>query len=748
MLDGAAARALPHTLPDHTPSPGIATPEKGEGWREPAADADAIEGHRVVDSAAEMPRYGDDRWQLDALGRKPGAAPVTIPFLFPNNHERPDEVAQTVRRVAYLLINRGIHPRSLSRPGAQAMRFMGPDSVRMLLGHLRDLLAWGEAQGLERLRDFTPGMIDQYRHEDQPKRPGVWAGGLRPQLTRIADLAPWLPEEDRLPVPSWADGFREPKALSGKAKGSRTEVIPEAMLDPLLAWCRCLIREAGPDIVAARAAVLDRLAQCRDGDDDEIRAWLTGFVEEYGALPRHPAAPKDGEILYPYLAYLSGFAVEALKRNVQWSEKARSRRPHARGWLVSEMPCPVAQPITGSGVDGRPWRDTIDWCDLMPYSTWSFLSAPLIKSVYVAAFVLIGCGTSARPQEIATLPLDCLEEVPPEEDGGIRAHYLHGFTWKNKSLKGEPKEWQAVEIVVDAVKLLQSLGRHQEVDEPWLFPSGGARQGYGDYSGACWTAESAPERFDVAIAYINSDRVQGRLAHPVRIEDPDDPEFRLRPRQLRRSFDIYTQRQPNGEFASMLTLGHAERGLGRSGYSDMSTVGPTYGMTPEQKAEHAEMLAEIDRSLVAGGGVSGPAVDRLLEVLEPFRARYEPKESRVKRLVKEHVEDHGEGRVFNNPRQFAMCLYDGQGKCQGGPEGPDLEGCDPGCDCLVRTDEDARAAEAEAQRFRAEASSPMVPFPRQVRLGQSAARHQAMADAHWAGRRVLPIAQINQGGGR
>ncbi|MFV0633365.1 hypothetical protein [Demequina sp.] len=694
-----------------------------------------------------MPRYGDERWQLDALGRQHGVSPVSIGFLFPKNHQRPDEVAQTVRRVAYLLINRGLHPASLQRPGAQAEPFMSPATLRKVLQALRDLLAWGEAQGLEHLRDFTPGMLDQYRHEDRPKRPDVWRIEMRRHLTRIADLAPWLPEEDRLPVPSWADGFREPRALSGKAKGSRTEVIPEKMLDPLLAWCRCLIREAGPDIVAARAEVLDRLGECRDGDNGEIRAWLEGFIEEHGALPRHRAARWENEILFAYLAYVSGFTMQALQRNV-YRGSTKQRKAHASEWPVAIIPCPVAQPITGSGVDGRPWCDAIDWCDLMPYSQWSHLSAPVIKSVYVAAYVLIGCGTSARPQEIGTLPLDCLKEVAPEEEGGIRAHYLHGRTWKNRAMDGDPKDWQAVEIVVDAVKLLQSLGQNQAVEEPWLFPASTATQGRGDYSGMCWSASAAEQRIDDVIAYINGDRVQGRLLHPVRIEDPDDPQRRLRPRQLRRSFDVYTQRRPGGEFASMLTLGHAERGLGRSGYSDMSAVGPTYGMSPERKADHAEMLAEIDRSLVAGGGVSGPAADRLLGVLEPFRATYEPKESRVKRLVEEHVEDHGEGRVFNNPRQFAMCLYDGQGKCQGGPEGPDLEGCVPGCDCLVRTDEDAKAAEAEAQRFRAEANSPMVPFPRQVRLGQSADRHQAMADAHWAGRRVLPIAQVNQGGGR
>jgi len=747
MLDSSRAATLLPVVHDGLPDPGIITVDDVDEWQDVPPGDPCILRKRIVDQDAVVPCYGDDRWNLNALGRKPGAETKSVRFISPDQRkqEHSEATLETSRRVAWLLINRGVHPVSLSRPLAQAKRFLDSDSIRGQVTVVRNLLAWGEANGLEHLRDFTVELLDQYRREDQAKRPGVWANGRRACITRIADLAPWLPEPDRLVVPSWANVAREPKAVSGAPKGSRTEVIPEAMLDPLLAWSVCLIREAGPDIVAALEAVDEKVRTGRDGGDDEINAWLDAFVERHGALPRAPQATWENEVLFRYLAYASGFTEQAVRRNVQ-TRSGRNGNRYAKRRPVSEMSCPVRQPITGAGVDGRPWCASIDWCDLMPYSTWSFLTSPLIRSVYAAAYVLIGCGTTARPQEVGTLPLDCLEELPSDEVGGVRGHILHGYTWKNKGVGGEPKDWHAVEILADAVKLLQALGSTQTAEKSRLFPAGGVAQGRGDFSGNCWDSHAGRKALDEMTAYINSERIQSRLANPVRIEDPDDPQRLLRPRQFRRSFDIYTQRQPDGEFASMLTLGHSERGLGRNGYSSSASAGVTYGMTPGQKEAHAETLMEVGQVILDGAGVSGPSADRLIEAsrqLEPFRARYEHKESSVKRLVKEHAEVFGENQVFNNPRQYSMCLYDpSRAKCQGTQDAPDRNGCDSGCDCHARTDREIGHLESEVGRLRVEASSPLVPLPMQVRLGQVADRHQAMLDEHRGTRRVLlPIVE-------
>jgi len=747
MLDSSRAATLLHVFHEELPNSGVFRVDKVDEWQDVPPGDPAIVPKRIVDHDAMVPRYGDDRWNLDSLGRKPGAEATSIGFVSPDqrNQEHSETTLETSRRITWLLINRGTHPVSLSRPMAQAKRFLDSASIRSQVAEVRHLLAWGEANGLEHLRDFTVELLDQYRQEDQAKRPGVWENGRRTGITRIADLAPWLPEQDRLVVPSWANVAREPKTASGQPKGSRTNVIPEAMLDPLLAWSVCLIREAGPDIVAALEAVDEKVRTGRDGGDDEINAWLDAFVERHGALPRAPQATWENEVLFRYLAYASGFTEQAVRRNVQ-IRSGRNGNRYAKCRPVSEMSCPVRQPITGAGVDGRPWCASIDWCDLMPYRTWSFLTSPLIRSVYAAAYVLIACGTTARPQEVGTLPLDCLEELPSDELGGIRGHILHGHTWKNKGVGGEPKDWQAVELLADAVKVLQSLGSTQTVEKPWLFPAPGVTNGQGDYSGNCWDPGLGRRALDEMIAYVNSERIQSRLAHPVRIEDPDDPQWLLRPRQFRRSFDVYTQRQPDGEFASMLTLGHAERGLGRNGYSSSASAGVTYGMTPEQKEAHAETLMEVGQAILDGAGVSGPGADRLIEAsrqLEPFRARYEQKESSVKRLVKEHAEVFGENHVFNNPRQYSMCLYDpSRAKCQGTQDAPDRDGCDSGCGCHARTDREIGRLERDVGRLRVEASSPLVPLPMQVRLGQVADRHQAMLDEHRGTRRVLlPIVE-------
>lgn len=724
--------------------------EPPAGWVDIPADAPAIGQHRIVDPEAPIPLYGDTSWSFAALGRKPGVAIAAVNFR--RNQvtgvEYPSEVHDTTRRIAYLFVNRRLPQATLIRPGSTKMLWMTAEAIRGQVTVLRDLLMWGRERGIDALADFTLEALDHYRAHDTVRAPTAWATGRKVQILRVSDLAPWLPPEDRLVLPSWADGRREPRAVKTNPEGSGTSVIEQDVLDPALIWATHLIRDAAPDILAARAEVQETLDACRDATREEVGAWMSAYLANHdGTLPRDPRSGKARSafegVSYGYLSYLSGFTRDSVR---EWCEAAVRWQGQGGVRQGAVVDCPVRQTVTGLGPDGQPWCEAIDWHDLMPESRYTSFSAPLVQALYGSAIVLLGLGSLCRPQEVVSLPLACLEEVPAAEPGGITGYLLNGTRWKERGLVGEPASWATVAVVADAVRVLQELGQGQPGEQRWLFPATKARvDDEGVYTGTAWRSSAhTTSRLDAFIGYVNSSKVQERLARPLPIGD--DPETaKITPRQFRRTFSRHVANRPEGDFALAVQLGHVDTALGRDGYASYRDAGVTKVMDAETKAAYTKTLMEVSEAVTTGEvGVSGPSADRLLEaarLAQPFLARFKSGAA-LTSLVK----DHDQTLVFDNPKQHSLCLYvPSRAKCAGTDEEPDRTACDAACANHVRTDVQVAVLADDIQRLRVEADSPLVPKPLRERLARRADAKQVIVDQHEATRRYLPIVEVTDG---
>lgn len=719
------------------------TEEEPTGWVHVPADARAIEEHRVVNDEAPVPLYGDASWSLAALGVKPGVTVDTLHFRSARTEtgiEYPQEVIETSRRVAYLFVNRRVPQATLARPNTQHMLWLSSHGVRRQVGVLRDLLMWGRGQGIEALADFTPEALDHYRAQGMAAVPGAWASGRRTNILRICDLAPWLPPEDRLVLPSWADGRREPSSVKKDPGGSGTGVIEQDVLDPALVWATSLVRDIAPDILAARAEVQETLDACRDASTGEVDAWMaTYFVDRGRVLPHDPRAQGRNAsqgISFGYLSYLSGFTRASLREWIETQE---------RDIAAVDMDCPVREPVRGLGPDGQPWCPAIDWHDLMPAGAHSMHTAPLLQVLYGSALVLLSLGSLCRPQEVLTLPMDCLEEVPAESPGGITGYLLNGTRWKGRGLVGEPYSWATVGVVADAVRVLQVLGQGQPGPDQWLFPATKAFEDRGGgYTGKPWRHTIAASRLDAFTNYVNSSKVQGRLSKPLLIGDDPSP-AKMRPKQFRRTFSRQVAQRPDGDFALAVQLGHVDTALGRDGYASYREAGATQAMNAETKAAYVQTLMEVSEAITTGGvGVSGPSADRLFEaarLAQPLLAQFKSGAA-----LTDLVKDHDQTLVFDNPKQYSLCLYvPSRAKCAGSDTEPDRTACDPTCSCIARTDNQAADLADDIQRLRDEAESPLAPVPLRDRLGRTADAKQVLLDQHEATRRHLPIVEVTNG---
>lgn len=654
---------------------------------------------RIVDSTAPIASVDKDAWSLAALGDPSGRRLPTIWFMgnpkATNLKEPfPDDYRVAAKRYIWLLINVPTPDVLLNATNSKISEWYPASTIQAKFVNIRKLFVWLSNQNVASLSWCTPELLDAYSQHIYSTHKPRTASLVLQEVWMLSQWAPLLPPDDRLCVPNWVGRGRS-NGISPFQPGSVTPPIHPETIDPLLNWSLAMINDIQRDVFAA-------LEEVQGGGHQTFGAtnpheWLANYLEStQGRVPTilRRTPPKTA---ISYLSYLSGFSrsriSDALRRtNVKWTHDPL-------------LPTSINAPVTAH-VAGQPWTDYLDYYELVSNG---LRFPPLVRNLQSAAMLIICYLTACRAEEVYTLKVGCIEEMPPTSDG-MTGYFVNGTLWKRKGT-GVAAKWPAVAPVADAVRLLERInGQRSE----WLLS----------------TMNGDRPRPDTVVRNLRefSDFCQHRtraLSYPAGFESAEDPEGDLTFKRLRRTVAFAYARQPDGDFITGVQFKHTQAILGSQGYASYASLPEGATLRAEERQVRIELLNEVAATLTGGTHVSGPAAGRLVEAATRVKATIASERASKRFLADPELQ------VFANPSQMSLCVYKAStALCADTGTEPDRGTCESVCPNHARTDVEIEQMRADTEQLLREAASPLTPEPMADRLSRRAARFQNLIQQH------------------
>ena len=405
-------------------------------------------------------RFGDDVWDFSAVPDRPAYLPAHCLVV------RFDRITQPRWRlmVKELLCARlyPTHPAVASSVPNRRRRPapLGEAYARVLL--YKRWLDWLAGHGITSLGEVRQEHCDLYYNtRARELAPSALSAMVILPLRELADYGPVL--TDRYPDGFRPWGHRRPCHITGlpTRRPNATPVIPQQVLDPLLAGALFYVDTAGYDILAAREEHRRLSAPvARDGGGPASPAEnlqrLAQTLEEYRRQGRPLPLVRDlppetvGDPLarvnllllgrQACLARLSRLALSAEQRELLLG--ALDDLGTAPGGL--RTPISEVIPFGGDGPPA-PWRD--------PIGPWEL--RPLTARLAAACYCTIAALSGMRYSEIVEIRPGSIE---PLDDGlGVIRWRLRSKLIKGQRHGGRPESWHVIRPVVDAIKILERM---------------------------------------------------------------------------------------------------------------------------------------------------------------------------------------------------------------------------------------------------------------------------------------------------
>jgi hypothetical protein len=668
----------------------------------------AIKQDRVHCPDSPVPRYGAGKWSLAPLGAPAAVKPGALTWT-----RFPEPLRESFRRAAWLLINKPLPAALLDRDGTNAIEWYSGSSIRTTVMHAwLSFAMWLHEKAIARLCDVTNGDFESYvKHVQALNCAARTKGQLLRGVTRLWAYAPNLPAPDALPMPVWEDEpMNDFLPVNTRRGENTTPIIHPTTMAPLLLWSRRFLTLAD-DITAATThwqSLLDGIPanpkqrHSRDAAAALVQQWIASGTTVL------PARMKSGRqiIDFQYLA-----AVEGLIHPDDLSQAITDS-----GYVFSldlTAPTLICSPIEAT-IDGKPWCDGIDHKDLRA----------LQHSLMAAALVIVAYLTGMRPHEVLALQPGC--SVRQRISATVDRYSIHGHKYKRvrrdgrSNPDGEERSWTTIPPVAQAIETLERCFPHNTV----LFPS------FRDGTIPLDTSKAGP-RIATLIETANS--LTQKLQLPDAYAIPPDPAGSISLRRFRRTLAWHIRRLPNGKVALAIQYGHLTISQGE-GYSGLNDAGFAALMAREEASAVIDTIEQTRRDLQAGGGVSGPAAKRLINVLD-----------RTKGFEGTYLSDKDARRLkadtsltmHDNPHSYLTCMFDpNRALCHSTANRqaaePRLDDCQRTCPNIARTDRHIVSLEHQVQRLRAEADSPLTPKPLALRLQSRADTFAVIINEHRA----------------
>ncbi|MCV7286395.1 hypothetical protein H7J87_13765 [Mycolicibacterium wolinskyi] len=673
-------------------------------YRLPSPGDPSIIAQRVHTSEAAVADFADSRWPLAPLGAPAAVKPGLLTW------ERfPEQLRESFRRAAWLLINTEAPEVTLDKSGSSGVEWFSASTIRTTV--MYDWLTfahWVDERGIGRLSDLTRDDLELFvRHlGEKCVSRGTAARTLR-GLTRLWAHAPHLPPGDALPMPPWEDEPISDLLGRGERRGENTtRIIHPATMAPLLLWAQRFL-DFADDIAAATARWNTRLAriprcETRAGfakASPLVQDWLRDGVTSLPARLQHGQPCWDVQ----YLAAMHG--------DVHPSDISNALKASGRDFALDlDAAKPIDSPIIAT-IDGRPWCDHIDYADL----------PTLHKSLSAACLVIITYLTGMRPHEALALKPGCcrVERV----DGTVR-YTVSGRKHKRvrrdgrTDPEGAQRTWATIKPVATAIATLERV----YPDEDTLFPM--MRD-----SNIILDPVNASKRITALIDTANRLRDDRHLPQAYAI--PPDPAGAVTLRRFRRTLAWHIRRLPQGKIALAVQYGHLTVREGE-GYAGLKNDGFAALMEREELTAIVDTIERTRGDVASGARISGAAGQRLVSVLDAaprFSGTF------LSTADLNRVKRDTQLRVYDNPKQFLTCLFDpNRAAClherTSRSTEPRLDHCAGHCANIARTDRQVADMQREVTRLRREAASPATPEPLAQRMLHRADTFAAAAAHH------------------
>ena len=527
-------------------------------------------------------------------------------------------------------------------------------------------------------------------------------------LWRMWRYAPLLPPEDRLMKPPWEgadpDDFDDWDSRQPHRSENRTLPIGPDTMGALLVSCMHFVDTFSGDILAAKQRWADMSAGVRqhqhDGDQDRWADYLDGLRRSGQPLPGGTLPGGGTGLAKRYLAATLDVSLNTMDRN----------RPDD---IAIRAGAPLDIEILRR-IGGQEWASAIDAYEI---DAW-------VRRLATACAVVVSYLSGMRPGEVLALQRGCCRRSDATDllsgyEIDRDAYEVRGKTFKVRDSSGSTVRggverrhpWYVISPVARAIDVMERLHRNDLLFSVAAFGTGTRRS-----TTRTAHTDSVNANITALIEWCNTAGVAGLPAIPP------DPNGSITMRRFRRTLAWHIYRLPGGLIALGVQYGHVNllqsEHYGRRQYAGMDDV------LEEHAHAFRDRLEDGYEELAAGGGVSGPAADRFVAAVTDYGALFRGSvltRHDAKRLLKDP-----NLQVYNNADQFLACCYDAsRALCHpyadrpaGIDRSPDLLRCDPACANIARTDAHMSSLDAEVSDLDAEISSPVTPFPIQVRLSQ------------------------------
>lgn len=691
---------------------------------------------------ADLPRFGDLRWQLAVLDHSASGRSQAV-----NWEGFPASLRAGFMRAGWAVINLPTPEMLLHRSGSTTRPRLSPGSLKRTFSAWRGFAQWLIPHQITRLDQVDRGLLEKYPQFLSER--GLTHGPVTTEMfaiTRLWAYAPFLLPADRITMPPWDEPGTRPGDFLGAPIGGPGEntTIPvhPTVMSPLLVWALRTVTEFGPDILAAwreTRRLLDRIPSApKPGGRADIRAYLQRLRDtgqplpvftghQTGALAHAHQATQPGKTTRARQLVHNRLIAGILGVTATQVTALLTREPHLLEDLRFSTGAALATPITAH-LGGRPWRNVIDVEDVMD----------LALQLAAAALLTIAYLSGTRPKEVLNLERGCCT-IEQRKDGTVRylitgRHFKgvtdeDGNTIPNGQTRSQP--WTVIEPVHRAITVLEEL-----TDGPLLFPREFSKAAKPrTYLGDAMSGITANARIARFAAWANTLAAEHRREHEM---IPADPDGAVTMRRFRRTVGWFINRQPGGRIALAVQYGHLRASFGES-YSGRSRVDMLEILDLEQALATADTLTEAAERLHDGAGVSGPAAARYIAAAQEFQTTYAggfASKRQYKALL-----DNPHLQVFDHPQALLTCNHDplkalcdpNRGKPGRQPQRtPSQDRCHSACANISRTDTHVERIQAEVERTEAEIADGLVALPiqqrlrqRQTTLNEIVVRHQA-----------------------
>lgn len=668
---------------------------------------------------ADLPRFGDSRWQLAALDHGASGRSQAV-----NWEGFPHGLRAGFMRAGWAVINLPTPDVLLNRAGSSTRPRLSPGSLKRTFAAWRRFAQWLAQHQVTRLGQVDRAVLEKYAQFLAGR--GLTHGSVATEMfaiTRLWAYAPFLLLADRIAMPPWDEPGAEPGDFLGAATGTAGEntTIPvhPTVMSPLLVAALRTVTDFAPDILAAwrdARRLFGRIPSApTPGGRAAIRACLQRLRDTGQPLPvftGHRATRPANTSLDRPLVHNRVIAGTLGVTTTQVSALL-AREPQLLRGMRFGAGAPLATPITAR-LGSRPWRAAIDIEDTID----------LALHLATAALLTVAYLSGMRGQEVLNLERGCCT-TEQREDGTLRyritgRHFKgvtdeHGNTIPDGEVRSQP--WTVIEPVHRAITVLEELADGKPLF-PWEFSKAAKPR---SYLGDVMTAKTANARIARFTTWANTLAAEHRREHEV---IPADPDGAITLRRFRRTVAWFINRQPGGRIALGVQYGHLRASFAES-YGGRSRVDMLQILDFEQALATADTLTEAAERLGDGQAVSGPAATRYIAAAREFQATY-PGGFTSTRQYKALL-DNPRLQVFDPPQALLTCNHDplkalcdpNRGKPATQPQRtPSQDRCHSACANISRTDTHIERMQAEVDRIDAEIADGLLPLPIQQRLHQ------------------------------